>query len=349
MSTLLVATSGGHLQELWELRPRLEPLDGDVTWVTVDCAQSRALLAGEQRLFAPAARPRDPGAAMAGLRLARHVLALDRWTDVVSTGSSIAVPFLTLARAQGIRAHFVESAARVAGPSLSGRIVERLPGVRCYSPYDWWDRPGWVYRGSVLDGYGPEPAGGPAAGSGAGQDAAELRSVVVTVGRSGYGFPRLLTRLQAILPRGCEVFWQTGASDLAGTGLERVARAVVTERELVERMAAADLVISHAGVGSALASMRAGRAPLLVPRKADRGEHVDDHQVQIARELERRGLASSCDADDLEPAVLGKAAFGRVGRRNAGPFRLASGRLAGHVRVSRRQTGHERAERRATA
>lgn len=347
MSTLLVATSGGHLQELWDLRPRLEPVDDDVTWVTVDCAQSRALLAGQQRLFAPAARPRDPAATMANLRFARHVLALDQWADVVSTGSLVAVPFLTLARAQGVRAHFIESAARVTGPSLTGRIVERVPGVRCYSPYEWWDRPGWSYRGSVLDGYGPAPPGGlgglatrRANGPASGALDGEVRRVVVTVGRSGYGFGRLVRRLQAVLPEDCEVFWQTGASDLAGTGLEAVAHPVVPERELLERMAAADLVVSHAGVGSALASMRAGKAPLLVPRRADRGEHVDDHQVQIARELERRDLAISCEADDLEPAVLLKAASGRVGARAAGPFTLASGR---------RRAVQERAWRRATA
>jgi UDP-N-acetylglucosamine--N-acetylmuramyl-(pentapeptide) pyrophosphoryl-undecaprenol N-acetylglucosamine transferase len=317
MPTLLVAAGGGHLQELWELRARLEPIDDDVTWVTVDCAQSRALLAGERRLFAPFSRPRDPAGTLANLRVARRVLALEDWTQVISTGSLIAVPFLTLARTQGVRAHFIESAARVAGPSLTGRILERVPGVRCYSPFEGWDRPGWSYEGSVLDGYVPAPVTGAAGG---------LRRVVVTVGMNGYGFPRLVTRLQAVLPEDCEVFWQTGATDLAGTGLESVAHPVVSERELFARMAAADLVVSHAGVGSALASMRAGRQPLLVPRRADLAEHVDDHQAQIALELERRGLAVSCDADDLELALLWKAASATVTTRRAEPFRLASGR-----------------------
>jgi UDP-N-acetylglucosamine--N-acetylmuramyl-(pentapeptide) pyrophosphoryl-undecaprenol N-acetylglucosamine transferase len=36
-----------------------------------------------------------------------------------------------------------------------------------------------------------------------------------------------------------------------------------------------------------------------VPRRLAHGEHVDDHQIQIARELARRGLSVSVDADAL--------------------------------------------------
>jgi UDP-N-acetylglucosamine--N-acetylmuramyl-(pentapeptide) pyrophosphoryl-undecaprenol N-acetylglucosamine transferase len=310
MPTLLIAGAGGHLEELWHLRPRLVPLDDDVLWVTSDTPQSRSLLAAEQRLFAPPARPRDAGAAVANLRFSRHVLALCDWTDAVSTGPLMAVPFLTLARAQGIRCHFVESPARVTGPSLSARILERVPGVQCYSPYRWWRRPSWTYRGSVLDRYAPAPSADP-----------ELRRVVVTVGTSGYGFERLVRRLAAVLPRDCDVFWQTGATDVSGLDID--ARPFVADHELATAMAVADLVICHAGVGSALAAMRAGRAPLLVARRAGHGEHVDDHQIQIAAELERRGLALSCEPEDLEPALLWKAASGRVtAAGSAPPFRL---------------------------
>ncbi len=313
MATLLVATSGGHLEELWELRRRMRPMDDDVLWVTWDTAQSRALLAGEQRVFAPPARPRDAGAALRTLRLARHVIALARWSQVVSTGSSVAVPFLSLARAQGIPCHFVESAARVAEPSLTGRIFERTPGIHRYAPYPWWNRPGWAYRGSVLDGFAAAPAERPA-----------LRRVVVTVGGSQYSSRCMLTSLQAALPPGCDVFWQTGATDIRGMGLEAVARSYVGHTELAQRMAEADLVVSHAGVGSALTAMRAGRLPLLVPRRAARGEHVDDHQVQIAVELERRGLAVACEAGALAPAELWKAASGRVTAADAGEYLLDS-------------------------
>jgi len=296
---LLVATAGGHLEELWQLRTRLSSPGEDVTWVTTDTPQSRSLLAGEQRIFAVPARPRDTGATIANLRLARHVLALCDWSDVVSTGSLLAVPFLTLARSQRSRCHFIESPARVLAPSLTGRVLERVPGVRCYSPYAWWRRPSWCYRGSVLDGFTNAPPAPP-----------RLRRLVVTVGASGYGFERLVRRLVDVVPSDCEVFWQTGATDVTGLGID--ARKKVPEHELSAAMAGADLVISHAGVGSALSSMRAGRAPLLVPRRSRYEEHVDDHQIQIARELERRGLAVHREVDELALDTLVQATTGRV-------------------------------------
>ena len=52
--------------------------------------------------------------------------------------------------------------------------------------------------------------------------------------------------------------------------------------------------------------------PVLVPRRHARGEHVDDHQIQIASELRRRGLSVSVDADDLTLAELVAGAGGSV-------------------------------------
>ena len=52
--------------------------------------------------------------------------------------------------------------------------------------------------------------------------------------------------------------------------------------------AAADVVISHAGVGSALTALRCGKRPILVPREAARGEHVDD-----SREADSAGAGGS--------------------------------------------------------
>jgi UDP-N-acetylglucosamine transferase subunit ALG13 len=77
--------------------------------------------------------------------------------------------------------------------------------------------------------------------------------------------------------------------------------------ELEDAMREADVVVSHAGVGSALTALRCGKCPVLVPRSAALHEHVDDHQAQIAIELERRNLAVVNDADSLCLADLIRA------------------------------------------
>lgn len=89
-------------------------------------------------------------------------------------------------------------------------------------------------------------------------------------------------------------------------------RAEVAAHELEAATAAADVVISHAGVGSALTALRCGKRPILVPREAWRGEHVDDHQIQIATELADRDLALSRTPDSLSPDDLDEARRGRV-------------------------------------
>lgn len=81
------------------------------------------------------------------------------------------------------------------------------------------------------------------------------------------------------------------------------------------------------GVGTALAAFEVGKCPLLVPRRFSLGEHVDDHQPQIAGELGERGLAVSVDADELSHEDLAAAAAGSVTSPAQAPaFATAGGR-----------------------
>jgi len=312
VQTLFVASAGGHLEELWSLRPRFTGLEGECRWLTFDTPQSRSLLRHEQRTFIPPARPRDARATVVHTRLAMHVLGLGRWKAVVSTGCLPAVPFLTLARTRGIECHFIDSATRVEGPSLSATLLDKVPGVHRYCQYRWPDRPGWHYRGSIFDDYAGEARG-----------RRDVRRVVVTVGTSDYSFRRLVAAAHAAVPADAEVLWQTGATDTSGLALSP--RPLVPDDDLRRAMAAADVVICHAGVGSALAAFGAGHCPIIVPRRRARGEHVDDHQEQLATELAGRGLAIAVEADQLTSEVIDRAASRRVvGNEDPPPFILGS-------------------------
>ena len=56
--------------------------------------------------------------------------------------------------------------------------------------------------------------------------------------------------------------------------------------EVVEAMEAADVVVSHAGVGSIICALRAGHTPVVLPRLERYSETVDDHQLELCRALE---------------------------------------------------------------
>jgi UDP-N-acetylglucosamine--N-acetylmuramyl-(pentapeptide) pyrophosphoryl-undecaprenol N-acetylglucosamine transferase len=310
MQTLFVASAGGHLEELWLLQPRLRNISPSRTWVTWESSQSRSLLADENRIFIKKSGPHDIMTALHNARQAREILDSADWSSVVSTGSLPAVPFLSLARARGIPCHFIESAARVIGPSLAARMLERVPGVHRYSQHAGWsDRGTWRYGGSVFDAF-----------ASTGTVPCEIRRVVVTLGTIAFDFRRLIEKLRAILPKGADVLWQTGHTDATDLGIN--SQSFLSSDALSSAMRQADLVVAHAGVGSALAAVQAGHAPLLIPRRKHYGEHIDDHQVQIARELVHRGIAVACDADLLNPDILTIASSLRVEAARAPNFLL---------------------------
>jgi UDP-N-acetylglucosamine--N-acetylmuramyl-(pentapeptide) pyrophosphoryl-undecaprenol N-acetylglucosamine transferase len=109
--------------------------------------------------------------------------------------------------------------------------------------------------------------------------------IFVTLGTNHDPFTRLVDGLAA-LP-GDELVVQHGHSP-APPG---VAEAVdfLPFADLLDRIRAADVVITHAGVGSILLCLRNGRTPLVVPRRRVHGEHVDDHQVELTSALDEAG------------------------------------------------------------
>jgi UDP-N-acetylglucosamine transferase subunit ALG13 len=314
VTVALVCSTGGHLAELVRLRPRFEGVD-DVVWITHDSEQSRSLLDGEEAVYVPYTGPRQAAAAARNAASARGVLKSRGVTAVISNGAAVALSYMVPARAMRLPCVYIECAARSLGPSLTARLLRFVPGVRFYTQYPQLESGRWRFTGSVLDGFAAVERGAPE----------RPLKVVVTVGSLGmFGFRRLIARLIEVLPSDAEVLWQTGASAVSDLPIE--ARAFVPEQELRDAMEAADVVISHAGIGSALMALDSEKLPVLVPRLERHGEHVDDHQRQIAAELERRGLAIDREVEDLDGDVLHRASAARVISTPADPIALPLGR-----------------------
>jgi UDP-N-acetylglucosamine transferase subunit ALG13 len=311
MTTLLVASTGGHLAELHDLTPRLGV--GARRWVTFDSPQSRSLLDGEDVVYVPPATSRDLVGAARDLVVARRMFKRDTYERVISTGASVAMAFFLPAAAAGVPCSYIESATRTQGPSLTGRLAARVPRARLYTQYPAWADDTWRYGGSIFDAFEAEAIAEPP----------PVRKVVVTLGtHERYTFPRLLNHLVTLLPSDWDVLWQVGSTVI--DKMPAGARKLVPITEMRQALAEADVVISHAGVGSALAAMQAGKRALYVPRRKAFGEHVDDHQVEMARELEGRKLVVAREAEEVSLADLETAAAWSV-RASLGvaPFRLA--------------------------
>lgn len=257
------------------------------------------MLANRDVEFVPYVGVRNVPDVLRCIRYARRLMQRRKLTRAVSTGSGIALGYLPYLAARGVECHYIESATRVSGPSLTGRVLQWVPGVRTYTQYQSWADERWGYAGSVFDGY--ESIAVP-------RKLERVVQVVVTVGAATqYPFRRLFDHLAPLLaPEGAlaqvtglpvEVLWQTG--DTPVDGLPIRATPVLPAAALGAALGKADIVISHAGTGSALATLNAGRYPILATRDSARGEQIDDHQHQLATELARRGLATHRDAQSI--------------------------------------------------
>ncbi|MEX0973210.1 MAG: glycosyltransferase [Solirubrobacterales bacterium] len=136
--------------------------------------------------------------------------------------------------------------------------------------------------------------------------------IFVTVGTHHQPFQRLLDALGSF--DGAELTVQYGP----GKAPAGVARAAPYMRfdEMVACFREADVVITHAGVGSILCARREGHVPLVAPRRHELGEHVDEHQAELTRALAERGAAIAV-WDTAKLSELVGTAPARTDRREA--------------------------------
>lgn len=293
--TLAVASAGGHLTQLLLLADRLGL--GQVVCVTYHPETLATRRPYWHTIAAYHPTTKHVPNAVRNYRLARRVMAEYEVSRVVSTGAAVALPFAVRAAQLGIPVHYLESATRVNGPSLTGRLLTRVPGVHLYRQSGSWGEPRWRQGPSVFDGFDVRRAGEPAT----------VRRIVVSLGTHDFGFERLIGRLQRLVEPRDEVLWQLG-STVPPDALKGRVVARVPEEELSAAIAEADVVVGHAGTGLTLTALRAGKVPVLVPRRRARGEHTDDHQCELAAELARRSLAVTADVGDLNRGHLERAA-----------------------------------------
>jgi UDP-N-acetylglucosamine transferase subunit ALG13 len=125
--------------------------------------------------------------------------------------------------------------------------------------------------------------------------------IVVTIGTNEQPFDRLVAAAAALVTDE-PLFVQYGSSSVtSGPGIWRD---FLGFDELSELMCEARVVVCHAGVGSIMLARQCGRRPIVVPRRLDRGEAVDDHQVPLARRLAGSGLLTLVEDERFLPEAI---------------------------------------------
>lgn len=129
--------------------------------------------------------------------------------------------------------------------------------------------------------------------------------IFVCAGSRGYQFDRLFQALDVLVAEKAiteELFAQTGNSGYIPLHY-RYAR-YLDEESFRDWQEKADLIISHGGTGALVSALKRGKQVIAVPRRAEFGEHIDDHQLQVTGALARQGyLLEVTDMGDLLTAI----------------------------------------------
>ena len=108
--------------------------------------------------------------------------------------------------------------------------------------------------------------------------------ILVTVGTQ-LPFDRLLEAIDAwaIQTPGQEIIAQIGVSKFMSPRFEIVP---IVDTETFRKLANnADVLVAHAGMGSILTAIEMAKPVIIMPRRADLGEHRNDHQMATAEKL----------------------------------------------------------------
>ncbi len=135
--------------------------------------------------------------------------------------------------------------------------------------------------------------------------------IFVTCGTHTMQFNRLLEMMDSLIEEGKvrgRVIAQTGNSTYMPKHYE--SSKFVDDSKMGKLISRSDIIISHAGAGSIITALSRGKKLIVVPRLKMYGEHVDDHQLDLATELEHGGkLLAAKDKGELADAIRKMKSF----------------------------------------
>lgn len=131
--------------------------------------------------------------------------------------------------------------------------------------------------------------------------------IFVTVGTHEQQFNRLVEEVDKLKEDGIiteEVFIQTGFSTYEPKHCQW--SKLISYKEMNNKIKEARIIITHGGPASFIAPLQIGKIPIVVPRQEKFGEHVNDHQLEFAKNVEERNknIIPVYDIKDLKEKIL---------------------------------------------
>ena len=129
--------------------------------------------------------------------------------------------------------------------------------------------------------------------------------IFVAVGTQKFPFDRLLKGIDDLIEQGqleADVFAQIGHTDYVPKNYQY--QNFLSKDDFQSYISNCDLLITHSGVATIITGMKLEKPVVVVPRFASYGEHVDDHQLQIAESFSDKNLVLMCkDVEELAQTI----------------------------------------------
>ena len=124
---------------------------------------------------------------------------------------------------------------------------------------------------------------------------------LILLGTQDKPFNRLLDEVLKLKEKGKikdDVVAQIGCTKFSSDKIKTLS--FVSREEYAKLIDEADLIISHAGVGTITDCIKKGKKVIVVPRLKKYKEHTNDHQIQITKEfVEKDYVLAAYDTKDL--------------------------------------------------
>ncbi len=300
----LVCSAGGHLNQMKELIAPLSAVS-DVYLVTLDREDSRTLLKQHIRHYF-IRDIRDNGNLLSNFSDSLKVFLKEKPDIVITTGAGSALWTCLLARLFFKKVIYIESFARVEEPSAFGKFIYKFATKVLYQwpkLKNFYKR--GIYAGSIFN-------------INLNSGAKKLEQVFVTVGSTEFQFNRLLKDIDDLIEQGFikeKVIAQVGTCDYTPRNFDHFKWVSFTEMQKL--MQQSKYTVTHSGTGSIVNALQMGAKVITVPRLAKNGEHLDNHQLEIAGEFKALGLLMvSNNSGELKNAVTAMEHFVPSGSLN---------------------------------
>lgn len=131
--------------------------------------------------------------------------------------------------------------------------------------------------------------------------------IFVTVGTHEQPFDRLVRCVDEMKGKGLiteDVIIQTGFSTYEPQYCTW--SKLIPHKELAEHVQDARIIVTHGGPASFIAPLQLGKIPIVMPRRHDFNEHVNNHQVEFAHAVAQRNknILVADTAEELEQLIL---------------------------------------------